>query len=292
MTTIDWTLPAPAKLNLMLHITGQREDGFHHLQTLFQLIDYGDRLEFKATTSTKASVDLLCDITHLSASDNLIVRAAQLLLPHSTQFYEVQITLDKCIPMGGGLGGGSSDAATALLALNQIWRCGFTKHQLARMAAPLGADIPVFVMGQSAWATGIGEQLTPVKIPTQWYVICHPNIAVSTARVFADPHLTRNSQETTIQSALAGLGRNDCEPVVRHNYPEIAAMLDTMNDFGQARLTGTGACGFIAVTHSTAASQVAQSLSSQYTTFVACGIDESPVHDQLRLLTHNSSNTD
>jgi len=276
--SVHWQLPAPAKLNLMLHITGRRPDGYHTLQTLFQLLDYGDTLELTGHSSSEPSFHLHHSMAAVPTSDNLITRAAQALIARATVPVAVHITLHKQIPMGGGLGGGSSDAATTLLALNHIWQCGLSTPQLAEIGTTLGADVPLFVYGRSAWATGIGEQLTPVQLTPQWYVICHPNIHVATADVFAHPDLTRNSQETTIQSAIEGQGHNDCEPVVRRNYPEIAAMLDRLNTLAPARLTGTGACGFIMAKDHTEAMTLAQSLQAHYPTFIARGINDSPVH--------------
>ena len=287
-----WRLPAPAKLNLMLHITGQRPDGYHTLQTLFQLLDFGDELELSVQSAAQPVFALHHTIDQLPVADNLISRAARSLLPFASVPSEVNIQLHKHIPIGGGLGGGSSNAATTLLALNEIWQCGLSLPQLVTIGAKLGADIPLFVLGQTAWATGIGEQLTPVRLASQWFVVCHPNIHVATAAVFADPDLTRNSQETTIQSAIEGHGHNDCEPVVRRNYPEIAAMLDTLNTFGPARLTGTGACGYITVQQHDQAMKIAQSLQPKYQTFITRGINDSPVHQQLSQLMKTQSSID
>lgn len=292
MMTRPWTLPAPAKINLMLHITGQRADGYHELQTLFQLLEFGDQIDFHVTASPLPSVQLIDHFVDLPAADNLISRAAESLIPFAQQPSAVQIQLHKQIPIGGGLGGGSSDAATTLLALNELWQCGLTPEQLAQLGVQLGADVPLFVLGRSAWATGIGEQLTPLTLPTPWFVICHPTIKVSTAEVFADPDLTRNSQDMTIQAALAGVGHNDCEPVVRRNYPEIAAMLDTMNHFGDARLTGTGACGFIAVAEPDRATQIVQSLTPLYPTILTRGINTSPVHQRIAEYRSNPVNSE
>lgn len=287
-----WRLPAPAKLNLMLHITGQRPDGYHTLQTLFQLIDFGDELELRATSAAQPSIHLTHSLDHVPTDDNLITRAANCLMPFVSSPHAVSITLHKRIPMGGGLGGGSSNAATTLLALNQIWQCGLDTAELAKIGLSLGADVPLFVRCHSAWATGLGEQLTPVKLAPSWFVVCHPNIHVSTADVFADPDLTRNSQETTIQHAVEGHGHNDCEPVVRRNYPEIAAMLDTLKTFGTARLTGTGACGFVFARDQEDATQIAQSLQPHYPSFIARGINVSPLQQHLHQLINTQSKTD
>lgn len=289
--SIEFSVPAPAKLNHMLHITGRRLDGYHLLQTLFQLLDFGDDIHFKAKPADTPSVALSQNLAEVPAPNNLITQAANILRPYATQPYAVSISFTKRIPMGGGLGGGSSDAATTLLALNYLWGCHQTLAQLAALGVQLGADIPLFVMGRSAWASGIGEQLTPVDLPTYWFVVCHPNIHVSTAAVFAHPDLTRNSQETTIQAAVDGHGHNDCEPVVRRNYPEIAAMLDRLNTYGTARLTGTGACGFLTVQDAATARTLAKKLQQHYSTFVAQGVNVSPAHTSLnKFMNPNLSN--
>lgn len=277
-------LPAPAKLNLMLHITGRRADGYHELQTLFQLLDHGDQLTFSTQPGADGHIRL-SDSSGLPTAENLITRAADLLRDHARHPVNLHIALDKRLPIGGGLGGGSSDGATTLLALNTLWQCELDTDTLAEMGRRLGADVPVFVRGHSAWAEGIGERLQPVELPERWFVVCHPGISVSTAEVFGDPGLTRNSQITTIRSALKGDGRNDCEPVVRQRYPEIRSMLDTMSAFGPARLTGTGACGFITLPDEGTAHRAAEALRAHYTTFAAPGLNRSPVLDQLAVLT-------
>ncbi|MFY0664442.1 MAG: 4-(cytidine 5'-diphospho)-2-C-methyl-D-erythritol kinase [Natronospirillum sp.] len=259
----------------MLHIIGRRLDGYHELQTLFQLLDYGDRMVFTPTTVT--SEVILEDNSGLPKEDNLVWRAAELLRPTRTLDCGLCIELEKVLPMGGGLGGGSSNAATTLLVVNKLWRCNLEIDTLADLGRQLGADVPVFVRGNSAWAEGVGEQLTPVTLPNDWFVVAHPDIHVSTADIFSSPRLTRNSQKTTIRTALAGDGRNDCEATVRNTYPEIADMLDTMHKLGPARLTGTGACGFISFKTEAEARNAAQQLARDYAVFVAQGINRSPV---------------
>ncbi|MCH8553009.1 MAG: 4-(cytidine 5'-diphospho)-2-C-methyl-D-erythritol kinase [Natronospirillum sp.] len=277
-------LPAPAKLNLMLHITGRRADGYHELQTLFQLLDHGDQLTFSIEPGADGRIRL-SDSSGLPTADNLITRAATLMRDHARHPVNLHIELDKRLPIGGGLGGGSSDGATTLLALNTLWGCALDTDTLADLGRQLGADVPVFVRGHSAWAEGIGERLQPVELPEHWFVVCHPGISVSTAEVFGNPGLTRNSQITTIRSALRGDGRNDCEPVVRQRYPEIRSMLDTMSAFGPARLTGTGACGFITLPDEGAARRAESALRARYATFAAPGLNRSPVLDRLAALT-------
>lgn len=266
---------SPAKLNLMLHITGRRSDGYHELQTLFQLLNIGDPMVF--TPSADITDVQLHDNVGIEPQQNLVWRAADLLRSYRQRTFGIRIELDKIMPMGGGLGGGSSNAATTLLAVNALWQCGLTLDTLAELGRQLGADVPVFVRGYSAWAEGVGEQLTPVTLPQHWFVVAYPDIHVSTADIFNSPGLTRNSQKTTIRTALAGEGRNDCEATVRQLYPRIAEMLDTMATLGPARLTGTGACGFISFNTEAAAQHAAQVLAAEYAVFVAQGINRSPV---------------
>ena len=276
-----FSVPAPAKLNLMLHITGRRDDGYHELQTLFQLLDWGDTLSFSASPVAQAEPLHLRDNSTVDPSENLITRVAEQLWPLAQRPVPVTVTLNKQIPMGGGLGGGSSDAATTLLTLNRLWRCGLDEDALAELGRTLGADVPVFVRGHSAWAEGIGEYLTPVSLPARWYVVAHPDVFVSTGAVFNDPALTRHTQKTTIRTALEGGGHNDCEPVVRSHYPAIDAMLNALSAFGTARLTGTGACGFLAFDSQSEATRAARTLSTSYQVFIAPGIDHSPVIEAL-----------
>ncbi|MEX1056584.1 MAG: 4-(cytidine 5'-diphospho)-2-C-methyl-D-erythritol kinase [Natronospirillum sp.] len=284
-----WRLPAPAKLNLMLHITGRRADGYHELQTLFQLLAWGDELTFSLNAET-ADVPpdapvTLCDDSGIPLTDNLIVLAAQLLRPIARSFQPTTITLNKRIPMGGGLGGGSSDAATTLLALNHLWAAELSVDALAELGRQLGADVPVFVRSHSAWAEGIGDQLTPVELPQQWFVVAHPKVTINTATVFNDPGLTRNSQITTIRTALKRGGRNDCEQVVRQRYPAVDELLRIMSTLGDARLTGTGACCFLPYATELDATSVANELRSHANVFVAQGVNQSPVVSAMAALT-------
>ncbi|MFC3853471.1 4-(cytidine 5'-diphospho)-2-C-methyl-D-erythritol kinase [Salinispirillum marinum] len=272
---------SPAKLNLMLHITGRRPDGYHELQTLFQLLAYGDEMDFQLTAQPQ--IDLHSQI-NIPVQDNLIWRAAQMLLPRRKNTHGVRITLHKHLPLGGGVGGGSSNAATTLLMLNTLWACELSTDQLAELGQALGADVPVFVRGHSAWAEGIGEALTPVTLPEQWFLVACPSVSVSTAAIFQHPGLTRNSQITTIRTALAGGGRNDCETTVRALYPEIQRMLDRLAAWGTARLTGTGGCGFVSFADQDAATEAAADMASEYRVFVAQGVNRSPVLTYLETL--------
>ncbi|MEG3080318.1 4-(cytidine 5'-diphospho)-2-C-methyl-D-erythritol kinase [Halomonas sp. 5021] len=280
MTTL--TLPAPAKLNRLLHITGRREDGYHRLQTLFQIIDLCDQLTI--TSRDDGVIQLTSRMPGIAADDNLIVRAAQLLQKVSGTRLGATLTLDKTLPMGGGLGGGSSDAATTLVGLNTIWQLGFSLDELAALGLQLGADVPVFVHGHTAWAEGVGEQLTPVGLDTPWFVIIHPGVSVSTQAVFQDPQLTRDSRPITMARALQGGAsewRNDCEAVVKQHYPAIAQALDWLSQHAPSRLTGTGACVFAAFEDAQTAHAVAEAAGHHGSAWVARGLNTSPLHDAL-----------
>lgn len=238
---------APAKLNLFLHIMGRREDGYHELQTLFQLLDVGDTLRFAATPRGELQLHLIANSTGqlVPLADNLILKAARLLRDHvGIPQLGAEIQLEKQLPMGGGLGGGSSDAATTLLALNQLWELGLTGQELQALGLQLGADVPVFIGGRSAWGEGVGENLAPVELPTRWYLVITPNCLVSTARIFGHENLTRNTPAIKMADFLAGASRNDCESVTRILYPEVDKALIWLSEYGPARMTGTGASVF------------------------------------------------
>lgn len=280
MTTL--TLPAPAKLNRLLHITGRREDGYHTLQTLFQIVDLCDQLSF--TARDDGVIQLVNRVPGVADDDNLIVRAARLLQQASGTRQGATLALDKSLPMGGGLGGGSSDAATTLVGLNALWQLGFSLEELASLGLSLGADVPVFVHGHSAWAEGVGEQLTPVSLDTPWFVILHPGVSVSTAAVFQDPQLTRDSRPITMARALQGGApewRNDCEAVVKQHYPAIAEALNWLSQYAPSRLTGTGACVFAAFDNAQTAHAVAEATGHHGHAWVARGLNTSPLHDAL-----------
>ncbi len=265
-------LLSPAKLNLFLHITGRRADGYHELQTLFQLLDWGDRMVFEADHS--GAVTLTAPGMDIPTGDNLVWRAAQLLQRGDRG---VQITLDKRIPEGGGLGGGSSNAATTLLALNHLWQLGMEVAELQSLGARLGADVPVFVGGRTAWAEGIGERLTPVDLPRDWYLILAPPCHVSTREIFSHRELTRNSAPIKIAAFFAGASRNDCQELVRRLYPEVDKALKFLEKFGEARLTGTGACAFTRFGTRVEAENAGQRAPPAWTRIVAQGINHSPV---------------
>lgn len=274
---------APAKLNLFLHVTGRRPDGYHELQTLFQLIDLCDTIGIALREDGR--IERPEGPADVPPESDLAVRAALALQRATGARRGATLSVRKRIPQGGGLGGGSSDAATVLLALNELWGCGLSVDQLARLGLPLGADVPVFVRGRSAWAEGVGERLTPVELPERWYLIIHPGIAVSTGEIFQAPELTRNTPLITIraffESGAALPGRNDCEPVVRARYPEVAEALDWLGAFGPARLTGTGSCLFAALATQLKAQTLLAALPGKWTGFVARGLSISPVHERV-----------
>jgi 4-diphosphocytidyl-2-C-methyl-D-erythritol kinase len=273
---------APAKLNLFLHITGRREDGYHLLQTVFQLLDYGDVLGYRVSDAP----EIVCEyqLVGVAQEQDLILRAAQLLQGHCGIDRGVRIQLEKRLPMGGGLGGGSSDAATTLLALNYLWDCGLTTAQLAALGLHLGADVPVFVHGHSAWAEGVGQELQAVTLPESWYLVLNPQVNVSTAEVFADAQLIRDCPPITIRDFLAGQGRNVCQPIVTARHPQVMAAIEALSEYAPAMMTGTGACVFARFDTQTAADAAWQVLSGSWDGFVAKGIAISPVYTRLQAL--------
>ena len=272
--------PAPAKLNLFLHVTGRRPDGYHELQTAFQLIDLCDIIAISIRED--GTIERPVGPALVDCESDLTVRAARALQGASGVRSGASLRVIKRIPLGGGLGGGSSDAATVLLALNELWGCGLSMEELARIGLPLGADVPVFIRGSSAWGQGVGEQLQPLELPPRWFVIIHPGIAISTRTVFQSPELTRNSPLITIRAFCESGGRNDCEPVVRARYPEVAEALDWLARSAPARLTGTGSCIFAACASAIEAERLAARVPDRWTSFVARGLSVSPVHAMLR----------
>ena len=276
MTTATLSLPAPAKLNLFLHITGRRDDGYHLLQTLFQFLDHGDTLHF--TPRNDGRIQLLSELPGVNPDDNLIVRAARRLQQASGTGVGADIRLDKRLPMGGGLGGGSSDAATTLAGLNHLWQTGFSEEQLAGLGLELGADVPVFVRGRAAWAEGVGDQLTSVEVEEPWYLVVVPPRHVSTAEIFSDQRLTRDTPPITLAAFREHDGRNDCLPVVAARYPEIRNTLILLNNFCEAKMTGTGSCLFGAFPNECEADKVRARLPATLKTFVAKGCNVSPLH--------------
>lgn len=256
--------PAPAKLNLFLHVTGRRSDGYHLLQTVFQLIDHGDLLHF--TERRDGIIRRVTDIAGIPESSDLVVRAARLLKSaagksKAADDLGADIAIDKQLPMGGGLGGGSSDAATTLIALNRLWQTGFTRTELMALGLQLGADVPFFLFGQNAFAEGVGEALTPVTTSECWYVVIEPGISVSTASIFSDSELTRDSKPVRISDfskAPIGFGKNDLQVVATRLFPRIDQAIQWLRQFGDARMTGSGACVFCAFAHEHHADEVLQ----------------------------------
>ncbi len=270
---------APAKLNLFLHITGRRADGYHTLQTVFQFLDIADRIRLQITSG--GVIRRITPLENVAPDQDLSVRAARLLQAEAGVTQGVDIAIEKCLPMGGGLGGGSSDAATLLVALNRLWNIGFSEDRLAELGLRLGADVPVFVYGRAAWAEGVGEQLTPITPPEPWYLVLVPPVTVSTAEIFSAPELTRHTPPIRIPDFLSGAGGNDCEAVVRKRYPVVGQFLDWLSQFGQARLTGTGACVFVAFPAREAAQHALQQLPDGWRGFVAQGCNRSPLKQAL-----------
>lgn len=269
----DLVWPAPGKVNLFLHITGRRTDGYHLLQTAFQFLSYGDELRF--TLRNDGVIERITDTLGVAHDDDLTVRAARALQRLASTSSGVSIRINKRLPIGGGLGGGSSDAATTLVALNVLWGVGLTTEELAQLGLSLGADVPVFVQGRSAWAEGVGEKLTPVDWLESWYLVVVPDCQVSTAVIFSDPDLTRDQSPITIRSFLEGNSGNVCEPVTRQRYPPVDAAFRWLEQFGRARMSGTGACVFVAFPAQAAAEAVYNSLPKGWQGFVAEGKNES-----------------
>ncbi|OQX12348.1 MAG: 4-(cytidine 5'-diphospho)-2-C-methyl-D-erythritol kinase [Thiothrix lacustris] len=281
------TLPAPAKLNLFLHITGRRADGYHLLQTLFVFLDFGD--EITLSVRDDGAIRRPTGAADVPEAADLTVRAARLLQQVTGCALGVDIRVLKRIPMGGGLGGGSSDAATVLLGLNHLWRCGLSTDALAALGLRLGADVPVFVRGHAAWAEGVGEELTPINVPETWYVVIHPGVHVPTAELFSDPGLTRDCPPITLATFHTGLGQNVFQPVVEKRYPEVATALCWLSRYSNAMLTGSGSCLFASVGSKQAGETILQGLPEQWFGFVASSVNSSPLQQKLSTLStlHN-----
>ncbi len=277
--------PAPGKLNLFLHIVGRRGDGYHELQTAFQFIDLWDSIRFYQRPP--GVIERLGVLPGVAAEDDLVVRAARRLAAAAAEsgvplMQGVAIEVEKRLPMGGGVGGGSSDAATVLVALNQLWQTGFSDERLSEIGLELGADVPVFVHGHAAWAEGVGERLVPLDLPEPVYVLLQPEVAISTAEVFKAPELTRDSPVITIAGFLQAGGRNDCEPVVRRRYPVVAGALDWLGRHGPARLTGTGSCVFAPMTDATHAAAVLAAKPHEWQGWITHGLNRSPLIARLQ----------
>ncbi|MDF1781931.1 MAG: 4-(cytidine 5'-diphospho)-2-C-methyl-D-erythritol kinase [Alcanivoracaceae bacterium] len=285
----EFSLPAPAKLNLFLHVTGRRDDGYHLLQTVFCLLDFGDTLYFSAADQLSLSVTGDAPV----GDDNLILRAARALQQHSGSTAGAALRLEKRLPQGGGVGGGSSDAASALLGLNYLWDLKLDIDTLADIGLSLGADVPVFVRGHNAWAEGVGEHLQPIQLPEQEYLVVHPGIAVATAMIFQDPQLTRDTPESRVAAFLgqppgeesSNAFHNDCEAPARRHFPAISTALDWLEKHtGNARMTGTGACVFARIADRQTGEYLLQQLPPHWTGFVARSVTLSPAHSALKVL--------
>lgn len=268
-------LPAPAKLNLFLYITGRRTDGYHNLQTLFQFLDYGDTLQF--SEAPQGLVTLSPSIDGIAPEQNLIIKAARALQAYSDCDKGVHIQLTKRLPMGGGLGGGSSDAATTLVALNQLWQLNISQTELANIGTQLGADVPVFVKGQAAFAEGTGDILTPVNLNEPWYLVLCPPVSVSTAAIFNDPELPRDSAILSLEQRLTLPWHNDCEALVKKRHPEVAKLLSWLLEYAPSRMTGTGACVFASFDCQKSAEQALVNRPAGVQGFIAKGCNRSPL---------------
>ena len=279
MTSRPW--PAPAKINHFLHVTGRRADGYHLLQTVFQFLDLADELRIDATSDGR--IRCRRNYQQVEEQDDLVVRAAKLLQELGGSTRGADIRVDKKIPIGGGLGGGSSNAATTLVALNRLWNTGLSTDQLAEAGLTLGADVPVFVRGFAAWGEGVGEQLEPVELPEDWNLLIYPNVPVATAQVFNAPALERATPRVTLDDFRQGRCRNDCEPVVREICPEVAAALDWLDARADARLSGTGASVFAAFRDKDQAASLLQELPAKWQGFVTRGCNRSSLMDRLVL---------
>lgn len=272
---------APAKLNLFLHITGRRDDGYHNLQTIFQLLDYGDLIAFDINND--GVIRRISDMDGVASDNDLMVRAARALRMHCGCRSGVNIHIEKRLPMGGGLGGGSSDAATTLQVLNRLWGCGLSPAELSFLGRQLGADVPVFIHGVSACAEGIGELLTPMELPCRWFLIIKPPVEVATADLFSAPELTRDCSAIRIRDFPASGGRNVFEPLVRERYPQVDQAMCWLDRHAPARLTGTGSCIFAEFPGEESAVSVLNRLPGEYHGFVAQGVNRSPLLNELNL---------
>jgi 4-diphosphocytidyl-2-C-methyl-D-erythritol kinase len=273
-------LPSPAKINLMLNIIGRREAGYHELQTLFQFLDYGD--EITLSVRDDGVICLHTSFPKVPHDSNLIVKAARKLQEQSGCPLGIHIWIKKVLPMGGGIGGGSSNAATTLLGLNHLWHLDWNADRLAALGLGLGADIPVFVRGYAAFAEGIGEILTPAAPEEPWYLVLVPQVSVSTAEIFSDPLLTRDSSPARLEAIQERGSPNDCEAVVRHRYPAVASALDSLDRYTRARLTGTGSCVYGIFPNEADANEVLNLLSRTLSGFVAKGANTSMLHRKLK----------
>jgi 4-diphosphocytidyl-2-C-methyl-D-erythritol kinase len=271
--------PAPAKLNLFLHITGQRADGYHLLQTIFQFLGVADELAF--TVNLDGEISASHAYPGFNSDEDLTLRAARLLQVASGCQQGVEIELNKKLPIGGGIGGGSSDAATVLLVLNKLWDCGLSLKELAELGLELGADVPVFVHGHACWAEGVGEDFEVIDLPQPVYLLVYPKVHVSTGQIFAAEELTRNTSPIRIADFLAGHVGNDCELLVRQQVPEVDEAMSWLGQYASARLTGTGSCIFAEFENAKAAQKVADNMTNDWQSWVTQGYNRSPLHQMI-----------
>lgn len=286
MHTSSLKLPAPAKINHFLHVCGRRDDGYHNLQTVFQFLDIADTLSFELRSDS--NIELQATFDDIPSEENLIIRAARALQKASQCKKGVNINIDKMLPMGAGLGGGSSNAATCLVALNHLWQLGYNTEQLQQIGLSLGADVPIFIYGKSAWAEGIGEKLQPVELAELWYLLLVPPCHVSTAKIFSHPQLTRDTEMRTIAAFLEQDKQehfqNDCENLVRELYPEVDLAFNTLSRFTEARMTGTGACVYASFASKQQAQQAAGRLPADMQYIISKSSNLSPLYKALQIL--------
>ena len=289
MIDLSTRWPSPAKLNLFLYINGRTENGYHELQTLFQFVDHGDELTIQANDSGEITISP--EIEGVPLKDNLIWKAATALQRFANCSYGAHIDLHKILPMGGGIGGGSSNAATALVALNYLWQTNLSDDELAKIGLALGADVPVFVRGFSAFAEGVGEKLSPAHPDEKWYLVVRPNVSIATADIFGHPDLTRNTPKRDLETLLNTPSVNDCEKIVRMLYPEVDKQLSWLLQYAPSRLTGTGSCVFAEFSSQNEANKVLEQLPDNVSAFVAKGKNISPLYETLAKyrLAHNIS---
>ncbi|BCN23474.1 4-diphosphocytidyl-2-C-methyl-D-erythritol kinase [Vibrio alfacsensis] len=279
MIDLSTRWPSPAKLNLFLYINGRTENGYHELQTLFQFLDHGDELTIQANDSGEISISP--EIEGVPLQDNLIWKAATALQRFANCSYGAHIDLHKILPMGGGIGGGSSNAATALVALNYLWQLNLSDNELAEIGLALGADVPVFVRGFSAFAEGVGEKLSPAEPKEKWYLVVRPNVSIATADIFRHPDLIRNTPKRDLKTLLNAPSVNDCEKIVRMLYPEVDKQLSWLLQYAPSRLTGTGSCVFAEFSSKSEAETILAQLSDNVSAFVAQGRNVSPLKETL-----------
>ncbi|MEZ9064276.1 MULTISPECIES: 4-(cytidine 5'-diphospho)-2-C-methyl-D-erythritol kinase [unclassified Vibrio] len=280
MITTPTHWPSPAKLNLFLYITGRRDNGYHELQTLFQFVDFGDELTVTANSET-SSITITPEIPGVALEDNLIWKAATALQQYTSTSFGADIELKKVLPMGGGIGGGSSNAATVLVALNYLWQLNLSDDQLAEIGLKLGADVPVFVRGHAAFAEGVGEQLSPANPDEKWYLVAKPQVSIATSDIFKHSELTRNTPKRALATLLEQEYVNDCEKIVRMLYPEVDKQLSWLLQYAPSRLTGTGSCVFAEFNSKKEAELVREQLPDTVSAFVAKGRNISPLKETL-----------